>query len=56
MKSEKEILTVALKAIVVYVERYRPAKIKQLRAQLDVIKEIALSALDEARDVVGATT
>jgi len=51
LKSEKEILIQALKAISDYVLKYRPSSVAKLRAQMSVIREIALSALDEARDV-----
>jgi hypothetical protein len=50
-----EILMKALKAICSYVEKYRPKGEAALNAQLLVIHEIALSAVEEAEYNDGAS-
>ncbi len=47
-KKPNEILSAALKSIAFYINNFRPPEAEGLRAQLGVITEIALGAVEEA--------
>lgn len=53
-KIAKEVLKQALHAIMEYIEKFKPPGEQALKAQLDVIHEIAQAALESAQEAEGA--